>query len=342
MRAAPVLLALALGGCGSAGDEGRPRIRVSARPYFVNAPILLADAEGFFAEEGLAVEIVEAPGGSSTQVLPALTAGRVDVIAGSVTLGILSAIAQGARVRFVADRGRLDAEPCSYAAIVARGELVRNGAVRSVADLGGRRVALHSNVMDRYVYETALSQAGLAADSVGDVNVPQPSVLDALDRGAVDAASTIEPWLTHALDAGHEIVVPVGRVLPDFQFGALTFGPRLLDEEPELGRRFIRAYLRGVERYREGKTPRNLDVLEARTGMDREFLERICWPTFQPDGRIEPRGIAAFQRWGVRKGLLDRVVPASAFWDPRFVDGVARGAPLARTRPTRSRAGADP
>jgi NitT/TauT family transport system substrate-binding protein len=308
----------------------------------VNAPILLADAESFFAEEGLDVEIVEAPGGSTTQILPALTAGRVDVIAGSVSLGILSAIDQEARVRVVADRGRMDAEPCSYAAIVARGELVRNGTVRSVADLRGRRVALHSSVMDRYVYETALVQAGLAADSVRDVNVPQPSILDALDRGAIDAVSTIEPWLTHALDAGHEIVVPVGRVLPDFQFGALIFGPRLLDEEPELGRRFVRGYLRGVAQYREGKTSRNLDILEKSTGMERRFLERICWPTFQPDGRLEPRGIVAFQRWAVRKGLLDGVVPASGFWDPRFVDAAARDVPLAGAQEPGSASGAAP
>jgi NitT/TauT family transport system substrate-binding protein len=319
--------ALAAAGCGTADDDGLPRVVVSARSYFVNAPILLAEAEGFFEEEGVDVEIVESPGGSTTQMLPALTAGKVDVVAGSPTIGFLSAMAQGARVRFVVDRGRWRTEPCSYGAVVARRDLVRSGAVRSVADLGGRRVALHSNVIDRYTYETALSQAGLALDSVIDVQVPVQSVLDALNRGAVDAASVIEPWLTHAVAAGHEIVLSAGDVTPNAQLGVLTFGPRLLDEEPELGRRFIRGYLRGVARYREGKTSRNLEVLERLTGMERDFLARICWPPMEADGRIEPEGIVAFQRWAVRSGLLDRVVPESGFWDPRFVEAAAADAP---------------
>ncbi|HEY7529084.1 MAG TPA: ABC transporter substrate-binding protein [Gemmatimonadota bacterium] len=320
MLTAGCLTTLLAAGCASGDAEGRPRVVVSARTYFVNAPILLAQAEGYFEEEGIDVRIVESPGGSTTQMLPALTAGRVDVVAGSPTIGFLSAMAQGARVRFVVDRGRWRSEPCSYGAIVARRDLVRSGAVRSVADLGGRRVALHSNVLDRYTYETALRKAGLAPDSVEDVQVPPPSVLDALDRGAVDAASIIEPWLTHTLAAGHEIVLSAGEVTPNAQLGVLTFGPRLLDREPDLGRRFIRGYLRGVARYAEGKTARNLDVLERVTGMERDFLARICWPPFQADGRIDSDGIVAFQRWAVEQGLLDEVVPESGFWDPRFVD----------------------
>ena len=67
-----------------------------------------------------------------------------------------------------------------------------------------------------------------------------------------------EPEVTQALDSGAaEIWIPGHLIAPDFQSTFLLFGERLLERERDLGKRFMRAYLRGVERYlEEEKSPR--------------------------------------------------------------------------------------
>ena len=54
----------------------------------------------------------------------------------------------------------------------------------------------------------------------------------------------------------------------------LYYGPAFLDKDPELGRRFMVAYLQGVKQYNEGKTERNLEILQNYTRLDRDLLKQ--------------------------------------------------------------------
>jgi hypothetical protein len=85
------------------------------------------------------------------------------------------------------------------------------------------------------------------------------------------------------------------------------------------------AYLKSVEQYNQGKTDRNLGIVAKVTGLEMEFLKDICWPPIRSDGRIEPAGLMEFQRWARDRGLLNRVLSESEFWDPRFIDSVGPG-----------------
>ena len=108
------------------------------------------------------------------------------------------------------------------------------------------------------------------------------------------------------------------EVLPGAQHSVVAFGPRLLGKDRDVGRRFLVAYLQGVRQYNLGKTERNLDLLAAETGVDRELLRAACWPSIRGDGKIDVASVLEFQKWAVRRGALDAVVPAERFWDPSF------------------------
>jgi len=89
------------------------------------------------------------------------------------------------------------------------------------------------------------------------------------------------------------------------------------------------AYLKGVRQYNLGKTARNLDIEASATRLDRDLLARTCWQPIRGDGRINVESVLDFQRWAVRRGALDALVPPESFWDPSFVDqaNVALGPP---------------
>jgi hypothetical protein len=80
------------------------------------------------------------------------------------------------------------------------------------------------------------------------------------------------------------------------------------------------AYLKAVRQYNKGKTDRNLEILAEHTELDRELLKKICWPTFRNDGSINIDSIFEFQKWGLKKGLIDQPASKEQLWDSRFID----------------------
>jgi NitT/TauT family transport system substrate-binding protein len=132
-------------------------------------------------------------------------------------------------------------------------------------------------------------------------------------------ASESEPFLTLALrESGIAEWKTAREVIPDQQFAVLAFGPRLISGPPDIGRRFMVAYLQGVRQYNRGKTRRNVDLLVKSTGLQEDLVRQACWPAMRDDGSINLDRVLEFQAWAVKKGLQDRVVPPERFWDGRF------------------------
>jgi NitT/TauT family transport system substrate-binding protein len=309
---------MALVACQRPTQSAARPIRVVVLPYLTFAPMFIARDEGYFAQEGLAPEFV--PLQTSAEAIPALAQGRVDVVGGSISVGFLNVVARGARIRAVADKGYVDASGCAAQAILTRPALASADALASAARTRRLSIAVNQSSYNLYYTELALAAAGIHPDEVTVLDVPDALLADALGRGTVDLATTVEPWITRIVEARSGLLWRrAGEVIPDFQQSFVFYGPTLLDEDPPAGLAFMRAYLRGVRQYSQGKTARNLDILTARTGQDRGLIERSCWPPFRSDGGVNLKSVLAFQRWGLDRGLLDRQLAASAFWEPRFI-----------------------
>lgn len=313
-------LAAAAIACGDASDAENPRelfpIRLGAsRLVLTNGPLFIADAEGYFADQGLQVEMVAIPQ-STSQSLPTLASGRLDVLAAGFNVGLFNAIARGAPIRLVAEKGHIEAGRCATNALVGRKALVESGELSDLRRIRGLRIAVNAKASSGYAVEQLIAPAGLTLDDVETVQIPNPSLIEALDRGAIDLAWAEEPWITHLTSVGHGIVLASSPR----DFAAIIFGPTLLERSPDAGRRFITAYLEGVRRYAEGKTPRNVEILAEVTGMTPELLERMCWPVIRENGELDTGSADEFQQWAVREELLSDIVPVDRFWDPSFID----------------------
>jgi hypothetical protein len=108
-----------------------------------------------------------------------------------------------------------------------------------------------------------------------------------------------------------------------FQHSFFFYGPRLLDPASDLGVKFLRAYLRGVDRFLEGKTPRNLAIVAAHTRLEPAMLGRACWSGFSRDGAIDVHTLDMFQAWAQQRGLIDRRVTIAEFSSSRYLDAIA-------------------
>lgn len=295
------------------------KLKVVLLPYLSFAPFFIAEEEGFFAEQGIEVEFVKMRG--SSQSVPALLQGDLDVATSQIEFGILNAMAREGNLKIVADKGYLASAECPAYALLARRALVEAGELDTPAQLRGKRLAVEILTSEGYYVEKILREADLTFDDVKTKDIPPPVLSEALETGAIDLVNIGEPWITRLLRTGNALIwKPVKEVLPDFQWAVILYGPTLLNRNPGAGRRFMVAYLKAIRQYNQGKRARNVEILAKYTKLDRELLQEACWPTIRNDGHINVQSVLNFQNWGIEKGLLDSKVTEEQFWDNRFIE----------------------
>lgn len=247
---------------------------------------------------------------------PALIQGEVDVIAGFVTVSIFNAINKGANVRYVADKGHADADGCSADTILVNSEIHEIFSRNQSAAVEHYRVSMRKTTVEEYLVEQVIEP-----EKIQLVNVKTPAELDALKNNKIDMAVVSEPWKSRIIisNAGHPWK-RVSEIYPGFQFGAVIYGPNLLQKNPDLGVRFMTAYLKGVRQYNEGKTERNKTILSKHIRLNSELLKQVFWPQISSDLSLNTNSIDDYQRWAKRKGYLDEVIPTERYQNMHYVE----------------------
>lgn len=322
--AGPGLLLIAgiLGACGEGvpavpGDaaQARKKITVAMQPFLTQAPLLLARADSFFAQEGLEVEFVKVA--NSTDAIPSLINGDLDVLPASANPGLFNAMARDLPVRIVGDRGFFDSTGCTTTAIaVTPGKLE---AIRANPRLV-KRISVERQFGMQYIIEKSLASVGLHLDSLDSKFVPPLPEAEALAKGTLDAAFLGEPWIARDVAGGKAVVwIRAEQVLPNAQTGYVFFGPSILARDRDLGQRFMVAYRRGVAKLLEGKTPENVAIMARETGDTPDLVRQQCWPALHRDGRVDLASTMDYQRWLQQKGLVATLATTAQMWDSTFV-----------------------
>ncbi len=159
-------------------------------------PYEITRAAGFFADEGLDVQLVYSRGGSAA--LQALHGGGVDYAATSFDAA-LGAYANGAKIFRFADTGRL---PLFALATSPK----QSDAITDIADLAGRTIGVAQlGNADHALALFLLKRAGVDLDSVEFATLG-PNLYDALRIGQIDAGMVQEPGLTLLQEAGAHVL----------------------------------------------------------------------------------------------------------------------------------------
>jgi NitT/TauT family transport system substrate-binding protein len=96
-----------------------------------DAPLFIAAEKGFYKEFGIEPQSIEMFSGA--QMVPSLGTGQLEVGAGAPSAGLYNAVANGIKVRIVADKGSTP-PGYGYAPILVRKALVDAGKVKSFGD----------------------------------------------------------------------------------------------------------------------------------------------------------------------------------------------------------------
>jgi len=299
-------------------SQALTKIKVSILPFLSYAPIFIAKEEGFFAEQGFDVEFVRID--KTSEAIPALAQGQIDVASGNIEASTLNAVAKGGDIKYVSDKGYLDPNSCSSSTFVVRKELLDNGTLNDLKNIKGMKVALTPASPPEYALDVLLKDTGLTSKDVEILNIPLPARLEGMGNGSVDIAAVSDPWTIRMVNAGYgEVWNPWEKLLPNFQFSVNMYGPNFLKKNPEFGKKYMIAYLKGVRQYNQGKTDRNVDIIAKYTQMKPEEVKQSCWMTMRSDGSIDISGVTGFEEWALAKGLLVSMVPPEDLLDLSFV-----------------------
>ncbi len=315
------MVALLVGALSATGALAYDTVRILFQPVALNGALFVAEKEGYFERQRIKVNWV--PLNSQDQAVPILALGRLEVGFG-LTPAFYNAVARGEPLRFVADRGHV-ARRGSIGALFVRAELA--GAIRSVADLKGRKIALPGSFgnLGHYMLIKALAGVGLTFTQVTVTFMPPAAVLPALQSGAVDAAFLPNPLDTLARERSIGVqLIDLADIIPGEHIGFLVYGRNLLVENRPLGVRVMVAYLQGVRRYGEGPTPRNVAAIAEYTKTDPEIIRRSGWIGIHPDGYIDVNKARRYQDWLYEVELISVRNPMSSVIDTSFAEQ-ARG-----------------
>jgi ABC-type nitrate/sulfonate/bicarbonate transport system substrate-binding protein len=179
--AAALVLALAGLGAGllwgalaTPADTPQP-LRIGTRSSDVSTAFFVADEQGFFAQNGLAVEM--RPHATGEQAIAAAEAGDVEV--GLTTEYPVVAAAFGNRTISVI--GCIDRAQTT--SVIGRGDR----GIAAVTDLRGKRVGLTRRTIEEFYLGRLLDLNGLSVHDVTVVDVPRPQNGDVVANGSVDA-----------------------------------------------------------------------------------------------------------------------------------------------------------
>ena len=293
-------------------------IRVQASQFVYTAPLYLALEAGYFRQEGLPVEIEESDGSRTS--IPLLAGGKSDVAFASPSPQLVNALGRGARIRVVAGRMKYS-QACGDGRSVYGSRKAFPGGFTDFRQLKGKSVAVEARVnIQAYAFHVALKSAGLTREDVRIVKLEDRMAAAMLAAGKIDVSFVANTPIQMTSFLQNVVKGPsFASILPGFTYGYVVFGRRLLDEAPDDGTRFLRAFLRGSREYVAGRNPKFLLDLAKKGGMDEQLVLNHCRNDISLDGAIPEREIQAFIDWGVAEGHITSPVRAEDVIDKRFL-----------------------
>ena len=192
--AVSLLLLAVLVGPAPAPAAEKVTVGIGGTALIVYLPTMVAKTKGFFAEEGLDVEVLDIKGGGS-QAASALIGGSVDFSANAIDHAI-KAKTQGKTLVAVHSHVRLP----MMALVVAN---KYKGVIKSVADLKGRPLGVTSpGSQTHMVLGYLLVKHGVKPDDVKVVGTGGNTMPLALEKDTVHAAMMLDPFFTVFIKQG--------------------------------------------------------------------------------------------------------------------------------------------
>lgn len=286
-----------------------------------DAAIFIADAKGYFKEQGITLEAVSFT--SAAQMVGPLGTNDLQAGGGAPSAGLYNSVDRGVQLRIVADKGSLTPGH-GYEAVIVRKGLADT--VKSAKDMRGLKISIAArDIVPEYSLDAYLRTGGLTIKDVEVVPLAFPDMVPALANGVIDVAVPTEPTATRILDAGTGVLITrTDVVVPGEQTAVILYSEKFAQDK-DAATRFMVAYLKGARFYADAfdkkdpaKRTEAIDIIAKATKLDATLIARVVLPGIDPNGKVNVDSLDAAQKYFVAKGTQTKALDMSKIVDQSF------------------------
>jgi NitT/TauT family transport system substrate-binding protein len=250
-------------------------------------PLHIAAKNGYFDDAKLNIDLVFAQ--SNASVIQQLAAGSYSVAPSAGMVDPIRAIDKGAPVALV----RIVIQAPPYA-LLAKPE------IKKIEDLKGKIISIGGlKDITRIFTEQMLEPHGLKSGDYDYVFAGATSArFAALKAGAVDAALLTVPFNFYAESAGFTNLGFTFDYLPDMPFAGMAVNRTWAEANPDILRRFLAAYTRGVAWFDDPKNREAAVQIQVDTSrIARDDVEK-SYDFLHDKNLFEPTGVVSKRKVG--------------------------------------------
>jgi NitT/TauT family transport system substrate-binding protein len=286
------------------------KLKVSLIPVLDTIPVLVAQQNGYFKEQGIEVESVPVKSPQEQNAL--VQAGQVDgMLTDLVVVGIFNKQAPQVKAVYTSRRPFPDAP---LFRILASPKANINGP----ADVKGVPIGISQNTVIEYLTSRLLEGAGLKPEDikVEEVNAI-PVRFEQLLNGNLKAATLPDPLAQGAIAAGAKLVADDTK-RPELSQSVLAFRTEALNNKPNTVKKFLVAWEKAVKEL--NAHPEKYQSLMIEQGRVPKSIENSYkMPPFPEKGVPSESEVADVLAWMKAKGLVARDVPYQDMVDKTYL-----------------------
>jgi len=290
--------------------QSGPKVRIGFWPVAAGLPFFAAVEKGYFKEAGLDVEPLKFAG--AQQVMEAMLSGRSDGSSngtGSANLAI-GEIAQPGLFKIFATN------PSNAKFVLDQFITGKDSAIKTMADLKGKKVASGPGIQNMTLCKTMLERAGATGATVTELPIGQH--IASIVAGQVDACYTLEPTgtigrmngTTRIIESGVVARYILGDAMAPWHGGAASLTSEFIKKNPEVAKKFIAAYARGIELVRT-KPEEARQFMKGYTAIEGALTAEVPLASYMLHNEFKPSDLAYFQKFYdlfTEKGIFEKKV----------------------------------
>lgn len=288
-----LILALALAaGCGNSNDNNQKDLQpitIGLMPDTDSLPFIIAKEKGYFAEEGIEVNIQQYK--SAMDRDSALQSGNLD---GAVSDMLAVAFAKA---------GGFDVKVTSFTDGSYKLIASKDAGINNVKALAGKDVAVSRNTIIEYVTDQILAKEGMDSESINKVIIPQiPTRLEMLQNGKLAAATLPEPMASIAVSNGCTYVTGSDEL--GINPGVIMFTAKTVDNKTAEIAAMYRAYNKAVDYLNNTSRDEYIDLVVEKGGFPPAAKEALKLPEYHKAALPKESDVTDCIKWLNNKGLV--------------------------------------
>lgn len=285
-------------------------LRIGVLPITDVVPFYVAQAQDYFKQQGLSVELV--PVASAAERDQLMASEQIDGQLNDLVSTVLFN-AQSPRVKIVRKARQAFTNAPQFFILVPK-----DSPIKTVQDLKGVEIGISQNSVIEYVTQRLLGLEGLSPSDIKTTNVPAiPTRFQLLMQGQLKAANLPDPLASLAVLQGARVVIDDGKH-PEISQSVISFRSEIVAQHPEDVRKFLAAYDQAITDIR-ARPDQFRNVLITQSRVPDPLKDKYQFPPF-PDPSVPTQTQwDDVVKWALEKELIKQAVSYDSSVTTAFV-----------------------